>query len=108
MIYEITAKEMRALSDAIKKWQGILLGKVKDHGVDNCPLCKLHFWNGCKGCIIAIESNGTQCDNTPYRQFSNYIRRGSEVKTKSEERRFALAELTYLIDLKDKCRICQK
>lgn len=63
---EVNAATLTALKGSIKKWQGIVAGKVKDEGPDNCPLCKLFYAINCRGCPVSKATGLKWCDGTPY------------------------------------------
>ena len=97
------ARTRKALEGSIKKWEGIVAGKVRDEGSMNCPLCEL-FNNidsdpMCAGCPVAEKIGQTGCDGTPYEEFCKHATRGGYAESPSA-RRIAKAELAFLISLR--------
>lgn len=54
------SKTLAALKGSIKKWEGIVAGKISDEGQDNCPLCQMFFKGRCHGCPVG------DCNESPY------------------------------------------
>lgn len=61
----------RALEGSIAKWEGIVAGTEGDYGVKNCPLCAEFWSNDCTGCPVAIHTGYSECDKTPYEEWSD-------------------------------------
>lgn len=106
-MYKISKREMDALGSAIKKWVEIINNGSKDEGPNNCPLCKIHFKDMCRNCIIKIDAEHPNCRNTPYIKWIEHHR----INHSSIDFRcicpdcieFASAEIKYLIALESRC-----
>lgn len=59
---------LKALKGSIKKWEGIVDGRLSDKGPDNCPLCKKFYdeMDGCDGCPVKQETDHDYCEESPY------------------------------------------
>lgn len=64
--------EMTALVKSIKKWEKIVAGRGKDHGVWNCALCQVYYNDGCRGCPVFEKTERTCCENTPYDDWNDH------------------------------------
>lgn len=101
------AETENALRGSIAKWEAIVAGTDIDKGPVNCPLCQMFMQNECEGCPVAIASEATCCDNTPYEMFSAVAERVSADKdwrtfsraTSPEAKAAAQAELDFLKSL---------
>ena len=63
----MNAETLKALKGSIRKWEGIVSGKIADDGPNNCPLCHL-FWDlaDCAGCPVSAKTGIGDCQETPY------------------------------------------
>ena len=62
----------KALEESIERWKRIVSGE--EHATTaNYSLCSLFFENNCAGCPIKEKIGETQCNNTPYREFTHHI-----------------------------------
>ena len=62
-------RTLKALKGSIRKWEGIVAGRVMDKGPDNCPLCKefaIEAIYPCKGCPVMSATGEDSCFGTPY------------------------------------------
>lgn len=64
-------KVLKALQGSIAKWEGVVSGRVKDMGGENCPLCQMFMVNKaydeeCVGCPVMKDTGYPKCRNTPY------------------------------------------
>lgn len=84
---------LEALQGSIVKWEGIVAGKRRDGGVDDCPLCRI-FWAAfdCRGCPVREKSGEVNCRCTPYADFAVAKRAGD----KDAMATHAKAELNFL------------
>lgn len=63
-----------ALEGSIAKWKAIEEGHGEDHGLENCPLCKLfHTGEVCDGCPVKEETGKDFCEGTPYEDWHSII-----------------------------------
>jgi hypothetical protein len=94
-------KTLKALHGSIKKWKSIVDGSGEDRGAKNCPLCRLFLnENECKGCPVFERTGYACCDETPFREWSEYISSSMENKVFDEEsKRLAQNELDFLKSL---------
>jgi hypothetical protein len=60
------AKTLKALKGSIAKWKAIAKGTGIERGAENCPLCKLFFWDDCKGCPVEASTGSWCCEGTPF------------------------------------------
>jgi hypothetical protein len=90
----MNATTLKALKGSIKKWEGIVAGKVKDEGPDNCPLCKLFYAINCRGCPVSKATRLKWCDGSPYSDLWN----GGKATTKPQIAA-AKAEVKFLKSL---------
>ncbi len=110
-----TAETEAALDGSIAKWEGIVAGTVKDHGVANCLLCQRFMdvededgdgeLQCCGGCPVRVKTNASCCDGSPYEQWAKYQIAGGFDRIPfsvfdAESRRLAQAELDFLRSLK--------
>ena len=62
----------KALEESIERWKRIVSGE--EHATTaNYSLCSLFFENNCAGCPIKEKIGETQCNNTPYREFTHHV-----------------------------------
>jgi len=96
---------LKALKGSIRKWEGIVAGKLEDDGSDNCPLCRLFLHSGstyCAGCPVSTKTGLTFCNGTPYQnEWIPIFQDGSYKRTvfDDETRDAAQAELDFLKSL---------
>lgn len=66
-------KELDALNQGIKKWDGIAKGEGEDLGADNCELCRIY--DSCSDCIIWKEGRyvNMHCGGIGYPEFRQHI-----------------------------------
>ena len=62
----------KALEESIEHWKRIVSGEEHTTRA-NCSLCSLFFENNCAGCPIKEKTGETQCNNTPYREFTHHV-----------------------------------
>lgn len=91
---------LEALQGSIAKWERIVAGTGKDHGVDDCPLCQMFntesaAYRPCRGCPVYEKSGRSLCSSTPYSDFS-YAKRNAN---KAGMAFAAEAELDFLKSL---------
>jgi hypothetical protein len=93
-------KTLTALRGSIKKWRGIVAGKIIDGGVGDCPLCKLFRQtnDGCSGCPVAAAADNF-CRKTPYSYWEREGRGFGHTADTPLRKRLAQAELNFLIGL---------
>jgi hypothetical protein len=112
--YEWPPKSLAALRGSIAKWQAIVEGIGRDHGVMNCPLCEM-FYDGktndegfpqdCVGCPVYHQTGEDNCVGTPYEKWSRLSRLEMQSLTSGywpktpEQLMAAHAELKFLISL---------
>lgn len=89
---KMNKRTLKALQGSIRKWQGVVDGRVKDKGPSNCPLCEVFFYHHCRGCPVAEHTGFSDCYDTPYDEWC-------EASTPAEERRAARHELAFLKSL---------
>jgi len=66
-------KTQKALEESIdEKWIPIAEGKEVDEGTNDCPLCKLFYYQHCKGCPIFEHTGKIHCVGTPYQKWTNH------------------------------------
>ena len=96
----MNAETLAALRGSIRKWRGIVAGRVVDQGCENCPLCQLFFLknDNCGGCPVFNKTGLDLCGGTPYGTWSGT---GDTYKTATtpELKRLAQAELDFLKSL---------
>ena len=95
---------LKALKGSIKKWERIVAGELEDEGPDNCPLCKLYYWDkDCTGCPVFEKTAKHYCSGTPYEdKWVPLIRREAFVNKRAdtpEKKKAARAELKFLKSL---------
>lgn len=92
----------KALEDSIEAWRKIVAGTAPVHGSEGCPLCDKFLstkkYPLCNDCPVKARTGHDGCKGTPY--YSTYIKRGV-VPSTPEERAAALAELEFLISLRE-------
>jgi len=59
----------QALEGSIDKWEAIVAGTGVDRGRHNCPLCRLFYILGCKGCPVYLKTGAQNCRKTPYERW---------------------------------------
>ena len=59
-------RTLEALKGSIRKWEMIVQGTGIDKGTANCPLCRLFFEAGCKGCPVEKRMGISGCVDSPY------------------------------------------
>ena len=70
----MNAETLKALKGSIRKWKRIEEGKGVDRGPDNCPLCKLFFYQcDCKGCPVFEKTGLPNCSGTPYDEWADAV-----------------------------------
>jgi hypothetical protein len=93
-----------ALSEAIKKWEGVVAGTTPDLGSDNCALCKMFITgngNPCLGCPVMEHTGQILCAGTPYREWARACKFGDNDRaTTPELKALAQAELDFLKSLR--------
>lgn len=106
-------KTMNAIEGSVKKWEDVVLGKIKERGPNNCPLCELFFENpSCSGCPIAEKPRYDRCLNTPYTKWietSDY--NNGRYVASLDAYKTALDEIEFLKNIlrkyKEELEICQ-
>lgn len=100
------SKTLEALKGSIEKWKGILVGEIEDEGISNCPLCRLHHKNRCRGCPVSEKTGKDNCTGTPYDiwVFHQFRREdwGNQQAWKATDKRskvLAQREIDFLEDL---------
>lgn len=100
---------LKALNGSIKKWEGIVAGRVADKGPENCPLCmKFHrppnnyFY--CNGCPVREATRRRFCNGTPYQDWLKALKKnrpefGDNKATDDETVMCAVLELEFLKSL---------
>ena len=59
-------KTLDALQGSKLHWCNIRDGLEEEHGIRNCPLCKLFYGKYCVGCPVFEKTGEVGCKNTPY------------------------------------------
>jgi hypothetical protein len=106
-------KTLKALNGSIRKWQAIVKGTGRDYGIDNCPLCKLFYYNGpvaprrCNGCPVRKKTGRPYCWESPYEKWSDLgvyttIEDIKEPERREAVRTLAKNELEFLKSLRPK------
>jgi len=67
------ARVVEAIKGSWRKWNYIYLGKQKNNGMDDCPLCKIFAFSGttsreCVNCPISLKTGEVRCLETPYKK----------------------------------------
>jgi hypothetical protein len=95
------SEESKAMSISIAKWITIVnhystsKKRIGDGAMSTCGLCMLFYNIDCVGCPIAIKSDDTYCDGTPYNHYCNAnISRDTKEMLKA-----AVDELSFLCDI---------
>jgi hypothetical protein len=106
-------KVMKAIEASVHKWEDVILGKTKERGQYNCPLCNL-FFPDCVGmkCPIAEKTKESSCNRTPYRKWINVAEYNNGYFVSSfESYKTALNEIEFLKNLlskyKEELEVCQ-
>ena len=63
------ARTLTALRESIEKWERNTVAETPYNfrlGVEDCPLCRLLWYNSCSGCPVRTATGDTHCDGTPY------------------------------------------
>lgn len=104
--YTLTAEGKDALERSVQKWIRIVLGKGRDNGAKNCPLCLLYkspdcstmipreLWDVVELCPVRAQTGKVTCDGSPYITWENHHTRTHHAKAKDA--------------LKVKCNTCRK
>ena len=98
---------LKALRGSIKKWEGIVAGKVVDRGADNCPLCVKFVLKTrtCSGCPVSEKTGAPGCKQSPWER---WVCNGGGFGFTGDtpfRKRLAQAELNFLKKLLPKRKV---
>lgn len=89
-----------ALEGSIAKWEAIVAGTGTDEGIENCPLCKVFYFERdatgelCAGCPVKEETGQAGCEGSPYDEWRDIFDEDD-----GDIKRLAQAELDFLRSL---------
>lgn len=87
---------LNAIDGSIEKWEKIVSRDGANYANVNCPLCQLfEKGGGCYACPVNKDGKHYDCNNTPYKEFTQTVACGDRVTTITEEK-LAQAELDFL------------
>ena len=97
-------KTLDALQSSKLHWCNIRDGLEEEHGIRNCPLCKLFYGKCCVGCPVFEKTGEVGCKNTPYIAWTHHhkLKHGLTKIVRAdcpECKKLAQAELDFLESL---------
>jgi len=58
--------KLKIMEAAVRKWERIIANRGTDHGVVDCPPCRIYYAVLCYGCPIAEYTGQKLCKGSPY------------------------------------------